>query len=129
MFLTYPFVTDARRPLSRLATIASTGAKTYAAQFETIVQLVQEKPTEAEAIRAYVSYVRSGFCNPLVLSLDARRALLDQGDSRGYRALLWSRLNGSDHGTDAVCDVLRRAAVGCRFDWSDADDRETVFRM
>ena len=65
--------------------------------------------THETSFLAYAVFARFGWCNPLVLSAQARRSVASPASE--LHRLLLRRMAGTDHGSRVIMRALRRAGV------------------
>ena len=113
MFLAYPLITENRQ---RLAVFSPSGSPCYASQLPTILHLVASQPVpQAELNSARMQMNVIGTCNPFSVSAAARECLSYLDHESGFAKLLRYRLLGIDHGSHAICSVLRYTTMAQQF--------------
>jgi hypothetical protein len=109
MALTYPYIhADERVGVGETDT-QNGGMPLYFLQYDEIIELLRETPTDDEIVRAWVQFAVFGWCNPFDVSGEVRK-LVNQSDS-SLAQLLRARLHGTDLGSNMVAEELDKLGV------------------
>ena len=106
VLLTYPLVCASRTVLLDMLGVNVTP---FAHQIDNIIELVVDPPAQHQVRMAYVAYLRHGWCNPLIVSEGARKAVADP--KHALHKLLRRRARGADHGSRALIRSFHESGV------------------